>query len=610
MSRNQVVGSLVLAAAAIVGVGLSDAYAAEAAGRVTSVTLYRGQALVTRTIPAEGAKGGMEIVVGELPEQVVPGSLFAEGSEAAEVRAVRFRTRAVGQEPREEVRKLDDAIEATNEKIQLNKKSQELLAKRATYLDQLESGFIQPTIKTDLAKGVLDADALQKITLFDFEQRKTVTTETAALEKENKELAKELSLLERKRAELTKGASHTVREALLFVEKHGEGKETVRLSYLVSSCGWSPAYTFRAGKDRKEVAVECNALIQQMTGEDWNGVTLTLSTASPALAAAGPGLAPFPVALGPDGKAPKGGDKDLAAELQQIRGRQSAAISTSNTAITLRENISSGWTANAAANDFQSLELSNPKEVWSLLRAEDGTAVEGPSMSYQLPNAVSLASRSDQEMVRILQASFKSTFYHVATPVLTSYVYREAELINTSPEDLLAGPITVYLDGRSVGRGEIPTVARGQTFVIGFGVDPQLRARRELVNRTEATQGGNREMTFKYRLVIENYKDEVVPLRVYDRLPYSDRPADVRIKLGELKDPLSTDKVYERTERPKNILRWDIDVPAAATGEKARMIEYGFTVEFDRNFSLNPAGESLQKQQIEFERLQRSRGAR
>jgi hypothetical protein len=84
----------------------------------------------------------------------------------------------------------------------------------------------------------------------------------------------------------------------------------------------------------------------------------------------------------------------------------------------------------------------------------------------------------------------------------------------------------------------------------------------------------------------------------------------VRIKLGELKDPLSTDKVYERTERPKNILRWDIDVPAAATGEKARMIEYGFTVEFDRNFSLNPAGESLQKQQIEFERLQRSRGAR
>ena len=61
--------------------------------------------------------------------------------------------------------------------------------------------------------------------------------------------------------------------------------------------------------------------------------------------------------------------------------------------------------------------------------------------------------------------------------MLTSYVYREAELANSSDQDLLAGPITVYLDGRFVGRGEIPTVA-GQTFVVGFGADPQLRARR------------------------------------------------------------------------------------------------------------------------------------
>ena len=164
--------------------------------------------------------------------------------------------------------------------------------------------------------------------------------------------------------------------------------------------------------------------------------------------------------------------------------------------------------------------------------------------------------------------------------MLTSQVYREAELLNTSDEDLLAGPITVYLEGRFMGRAEIMTVARGQTFVVGFGADPQLRARRELADRAENLQGGNRELAFKYRLVVENFKGEAVPVRVFDRLPYSDRPNDVRVQLGDPKDPLSTDKVYLRTERPKGLLRWDITVDGNATADKARIVDYGFTDRF------------------------------
>ena len=86
------------------------AQAPKVTSKIERVTLYRGQAQVTRAIPVEGDAGGLEIVVGNLPEQVVPGSLFAEGDDAVEIRAVRFRTRAVGEEPREEVRKLDEQI--------------------------------------------------------------------------------------------------------------------------------------------------------------------------------------------------------------------------------------------------------------------------------------------------------------------------------------------------------------------------------------------------------------------------------------------------------------------------------------------------------------------
>ncbi len=109
-------------------VALPAVAAEPAASRVTRVTLYQGQALVTRTVPVEGAKGALEIVVSNLPEQVIPTTLYAEGSEGVEVRAVRFRSQAVGQEPREEVRKIDAAINDLNEKLQANKKGQEVLA--------------------------------------------------------------------------------------------------------------------------------------------------------------------------------------------------------------------------------------------------------------------------------------------------------------------------------------------------------------------------------------------------------------------------------------------------------------------------------------------------
>ena len=176
----------------------------------------------------------------------------------------------------------------------------------------------------------------------------------------------------------------------------------MQLNYLVASCGWSPTYTFRAGKDGKEVAVECNALVQQMTGEDWNGVTLTLSTASPALSAAGMGLAPFPVSLVRD-TGRKLSTTDLAQQLQAIHDRQSEAQASNQNAVTLADNIASSWTVNTAANDLQSLELASGEDVLNLMHSHDAQSAAGPSLSYQLAGAVNLASRSDQQMVRILK---------------------------------------------------------------------------------------------------------------------------------------------------------------------------------------------------------------
>jgi hypothetical protein len=597
-------------------------------GRASAVTLYRGQAQVTRIVPIDGS-GNLEIVVGKLPEQIEPNSLFAEGGDAIEIRAVTFRTRAVGEQPREEVRKLDREILDTQQQIDLATKQQALLTKRTEYLTKMES-FAVPAAHNDLASGVLDAEALEKVSNFSFEEHDKIAAQEVELAKKLHDLNEQLTLLKRKHDEITAGASRTEREAVLFLQKPAAGKAEVRLNYLVNNCGWSPAYTMRSSDERKKVRIEYNALIHQLSGEDWKDVSLTLSTASPALSASGPGLAPFHVTLASEAQmnmpstANKGPAQSAAVanmygrglskgqiqqQLEGLNFRKVQSAQAANNSIQFEEQNKISWTLNDVAYGLQQLEINGDATTLSVLRSEKADRASGPSLSYQLSGNVSLASRSDQQMVRIVQTDMDSKFYHVAVPVLTSYVYREAELVNSSDKDLLAGPITVYLDGRFVGRGEIPTVARGQTFVVGFGADPQLRARRELVDKQDGVQGGNRETKFEYRLVVENFSKDKAPVRVLDRLPHAENGEDIRVTLGETSDPVSADKLYQRDERPMGILRWDIDAPSNAAGENARLIKYHYKVEYDRQYvvSLPEAKQSLQE---EFERLQRERQKR
>ncbi len=582
-------------------------------GRVTHVTLYRNQALVTRTLQVAGGVAMSEFVVGDLPEQIVADSLFAEGTDEVEVRAVQYRTRAVGESPREEVRAKQTEILAASDLMALNQKNQEITQRQISYLDSLE-GFVAPTATTELSQGVLDAEALERITKFSFEQREAISKRQVELAREARDLAEQLELLNRQLGEMTNGATKTVREAVLYVSTTSDTPQTIRLNYLVNGCGWSPTYTIRAGNDHPNARIDYNGLIYQMSGEDWGDIAITLSTASPALSAAGPGLAPLRVTLqSVDQSAVQQANAQSElfdkSQIEQIVSKQKQAVLDNRNAIEYQAQSDSNWSINDAANEFACVMLFGNSDAASDLQAQIGELSDEPSLSYRLATTVTLPSRNSKQMIRIVSTELPGDFYFVATPVLTSFVFREAQLVNNSSEDLLGGPIMVYLDDKFVGRGEIPTVARGQSFVVGFGADPQLRTRRELVDKTEGINGGNRELKFDYRMVVDNFKETEATVRILDRMPNPLDRAKIRITNNKFSDELSDDPFYQRNERPEGILRWDIRVAAKSSGNEARTINYGFTVEYDRNYIVS-LPDQLNQQKQDFERLQRGRTVR
>lgn len=591
----------VLAACLMVS-AVSAAGPIESAGKVDAVTVYRGQALVTRGVELPGPAGLREVIVTDLPDHVVPGSIYAESADGVEVRSVLYRVRPVAQDVREEVRQLDEQIRQIQDKLQENQRRTELAGQQRAYLDKLEQ-FVAPTANVEMTQGVLNAETVQKLTEFLYQHRKDIAEEDLRLGFEKRDLTEQVELLQRQRKELTGSSARTAREAVVFVNlQHADGGR-LRLRYIVNNANWSPSYNVRTDADRSQVIVEANASIQQMSGEDWTDVAMTLSTATPSLVAKAPVLSPMSISLASPVQQPAQQAEAPAGYKEarrQILERQSKASSARNTFV-LQSEVQQQLSNNAAefvqgllgsndaelnrlAGELQNLDLTSQARI---ARGGSGRAQpdEDVTVTYQLAGRTSLPSRSDRQLIQIAAIPMKGEFYKVAIPVLTGFVYEEAALSNQGSMVLLAGPVATYVAGEFVGHGEIPTVAVGEGFTVGFGIDSTLRARRELVEKTETIQGGNRVVGFTYRLVIENFGTEPVTVRLFDRLPQPQR-SDIKLSLVSTGEDLSEDDAYRQGDHKKGVLRWEIDVPAQAMGMKAKAIEYQFRLEYDKQMTI------------------------
>ncbi|MCB1160721.1 MAG: DUF4139 domain-containing protein, partial [Leptospiraceae bacterium] len=448
---------------------------------------------------------------------------------------------------------------------------------------------------------------MKELTLFQFEQQKELALEKLDLEKERSKYYQEKNQISRQRSKLASNNLQT-KEALIFIDKKTKGNSVIYLNYLVNNAGWDPVYNFHAKKDSKNVVVEFNANVHQISGENWNDISLTLSNASPALSAMSPGISPFRVELSSGSSAASmGAPNDITVQTRAISNKLSQAYQKQLESKNWKESQEYSWDMNSAANEYQGLELIANDEDINILKKDSETAF-APSVQFELDGKVSLDSKKQQQLIRVNRAELPSKLYMVSTPILTAYVYREAEIQNNAIEVLLKGPVSVYLDDSFVGKAELPVIARGQSFVMGFGIDSQLRAKRELVEKKERVMGGNKELSFNISISIENFHSTEIPVRILDRIPLDEKKDNLRISLDLKGNELSKDELYQKTEKTKGILRWEISIPANSSGAKAKNLEYSYRLEFDKNLKIQlPGSEKKEKLKQEFEEIQKMR---
>jgi hypothetical protein len=388
-----------------------------APSRITNVTIYSTTALVGREVTAPEAAGVMEVVVSPLPPYTLQSSLYAEGSDAIRVLSVRYRTRAIAEDTREEVRKLDTQIKTLTIKQQTLDSDWKAEGENLKLLDKLE-GFTARSLDHLTEKGQLDTEKIIALAKFVQDDRTKRSKEQLLLKQQLDETQGQIAFLKRLLDEKSGGAVRTERDAVILVDKK-VGAGTIRLNYLVSNAAWRPQYKFRAsGKDKDPITIEYQAAVEQKTGEDWVNALLTLSTAQPLLNASPPDLKSLAVVVGPPGSGmamqvpggisnpsmpPMGGfgggggmpnptaiQKDLEKMSKELRGQAASNNSLNNLADAAKQTNDA-----AAIEQFSDLFVSKEE----LARADRTLVNDGPSVTYSLKNKLTIPSRNDEQVI-------------------------------------------------------------------------------------------------------------------------------------------------------------------------------------------------------------------
>ena len=536
---------------------------------IKEVTVYADRALVLRSGRIELEIGEHELRVNNLP-QFLRDSLRAagRGSEGIRILNVDITTAFRSRPPEAEVVALQDELERLTQNQQLLEARRSALNDRRQWLRALGEQ------SRDFAKGLAQGQMKPQdcADFFSFAANQALQDAEAAqsVEAELKHVQQEV---EAKKRELAQVQGHILPDrlaAVVTVSLAEAGEFELELSYLVIGASWSPQYDVRVQmtdeKGSGEVELTYVGVVQQSTGERWENVGLSLSTARPSLAAVLPELDPWYLNVyTPPLPVPLRAAKSRIASMSGLPGGQHTTLAVQPMAMPTMA------LADEGAFDEAHDEQIHEKELRTADVATATVEQTGTALIFRAGRSVDIPSDNSPHKTTIARDNLPCAFDYVSAPLIDEQVHLRASIENTTERVLLSGDASIFLSSEYVGTTKVKTTAPVEKFKIFLGIDDSIKVKRELVERNvekgNALQGNIRRITYAYRITVHNYANAPRKVVIRDHLPVSQHER-VKVKVQNVQ-PAPT----ERTKLELNTWQFSL----AAEGEQK--IEYRFVVE-------------------------------
>ncbi|HUN21594.1 MAG TPA: mucoidy inhibitor MuiA family protein [Anaerolineales bacterium] len=501
------------------------------------VTLFSDRALITRRGKVNVQSGVQTIRIENLPLHLLTESVrvSGRGNARAVLLGVQVERQFFAVTPASNAQQLEQQLEQEQENLLALQQQEQVLKKEGEYLQQLgNQGEVYAR-----ALSLRERTPAQQAELFDFVRQRLLGLSQLQLKMQRQQRASEREI-KRLQAELRQvQAQRPTERNTVVVELSAQqaGDLELDIKYILPDASWQPLYDIRYTPENLQVAYL--AEVRQNSGEDWQGVKMTLSTANLSQGISEiPELDPWYVHLRPIAPPPMPKRAMLQRSAMPMMAENVGAVS-----------------ADAA-----------PEMVMNSASVENA----GLSVQYQLAGDIQLAGNNTARKLSIADVGVKARLDFVTAPIHSEQVVRRLSIENTSGLTLLPGMAQLFANDEFLGRTALELVVNGQSFELALGVDEQIRVERKLAQRKveKTLLSGRRKIVYTYTIEMQNLYQQTQTVLVREHLPH---PMEESIKCNLLS---ITPEASEKSEL--SLLEWKLSL----SGGAKQTVQYSYAVEY------------------------------
>jgi len=469
--------------------------------KVVSATVFKNRALVTREAEVSVKKGKIKIVFSNLPVDMLDETVRVV-AEGIKILDVKVEQRFTAETQQKNIQILELRIDSLQQLIKTSDDRIAVYISKKEFVESLKAKSalnISEKMLTTSYNPKEWSDMLSYIDNSLTEIYKGTREQNYKKGLYNQEIAAIRNEINKSRGLQSKN----YKEIILNIESEAKREVKIFPSYIVQNANWYPIYDARVLSQQKEIELSYYGLLQQSTGEDWNDIQLTLSTAEPLTSRSIPDFERWFIDT-----------KPLNANLNQNYPNPYNA------------------TSKVMGGRNQLMELSEKKEdIYSIVNAKE------LSTTFEIPTSNSIPSDNSQHKVTIAITRMPVEFRYTTMPQMVKGVFLKGKITNQKDYPLLAGVVNVFMDNDFINKTNLATTVPTDTFELALGTDDKIQSKKVLIKKFQESKGflgGKKQITYEYEIQLQNNRVTEETISVYDQLPIP-MNEDIKVELLEPK---------------------------------------------------------------------------
>ena len=550
-----------LAAFILVTTCLTPAFAADlnALSHVDAVTVYPNGAEVTRVTEARLMAGETTLILEDLPGELDAQSIRVEGAGGAglEIGSVDSKLVYLSTAAQDAERKnLEKEIETLGDE----RRALDQTLSDADYQKRLLLSLADKQLVPSSDEKSKAVDAMQLGSLLDLVSAKLNVISKTIHEAQirQRDIDKQVSELHNKLAGIAPAQVARMQVAV-HLTAPAETNGTFKVKYRVGKAGWAPFYDARLTTPEKNqksrIELVRRAEVMQSTGESWDNVALTLSTARPLGATAAPDLYEQEIQI----------YEPLAARMKKER-----------------DNMAGNELGLMAPESLPTVaqDAASPNEFKSVVQKQAIVEMVGFQALYGIQGRVSVDNSGTSKKVRIATDGYDATLNALVVPKLDAAAYLTAAFTIKGEAPMLPGMVNLYRDGVFMGQGALPLLSPDEEAKLGFGADDLIKVKRAEVKRKKGEEGLISTSNVEERawdIVVKNLHAATIPVTVIDQLPFSAKEKVTIEPMAQMTPPTEKD-----LNKRRGVMAWRFDLESKAENT----IKFGYKVAWPQNMQV------------------------